>query len=136
MSTQKNGTNGTAETNNQNGKPKVDTTATLTVVKDDKKPESTVKGKEIPDLPPVEDRILKVNQLTALVEKHEALLDTRKKLKAFKLSTDGSRDALRIADSKGNEFVTYNSSVIADVLDVLKTSLDKKIGEVEAQIKF
>lgn len=94
------------------------------------------KTKEAADLPPVEDRILKVNQLSSLVEKHETLQETKKKLKAFKLSTDGSRDTLRISDSRGNEFTTSNSAVIADVLDVLKTSIDKKISDVEAQIRF
>jgi len=137
MSTQKssNGTNGTAKPM-QNGKHTAETTTTLSVVKDDTKPAPSIQGKQPPELPPVEDRILKVSQLFSLVEKHETLLETKKKLKAFKLSTDGSRDTLRIQDSRGNEFTTSNSAVIADVLEVLKTSLDKKILEVEAQIKF
>lgn len=92
--------------------------------------------KPVPEIPPVEDRIHKVLQLSALVDKHETLLETKKKLKAFKLSTDGSRDTLRIMDSKGNEFSTSNSGVIADVLEVIKISTDKRITEVENQIRF
>lgn len=119
-----------------NGK-KIETTVSLVPVKSEEpKPTPTVPGKTISDQPPVEDRILKVSQLFALVEKHETLLETKKKLKAFKLSTDGSRDSLRISDSKGNEFHTTNSGCIVDVLEVLKVSIDKKIAEVEAQIKF
>jgi hypothetical protein len=106
-------------------------TAKVTPIKLDEQ-----KQDKLSDMPPVEDRIHKVNQLFSLVEKHETLLETKKKLKAFKLSTDGSRDTLRIQDGKGNEFITSNSAVIADVLEVLKVSLDKKIVEVEALIKF
>jgi hypothetical protein len=118
----------------ENGKT-VSTTSTLAPVKNEM-PNPSVPGKEVAEVQPVEDRILKVNQLFALVEKHETLLETKKKLKSFKLSSDGSRDTLRIQDSKGNEFLTSNSACIADVLEVLKVSIDKKIADVEAQIKF
>lgn len=121
-------TNGKAEATT----PNTTTTAKIAPITTEVKKET----KPVTELPPVEDRIHKVNQLFALVEKHETLLETKKKLKSFKLSTDGSRDTLRIQDSRGNEFTTSNSAVIADVLEVLKVSLDKKIEEVEAQIKF
>lgn len=136
MSTQKNGTNGTTPKPVQNGKPAPATVVTLIPAKEDKKPEPTVKGQELPELPPVEDRILKVSQLFSLVEKHEALLELRTRLKAFKLSTDGNGDNLRLMDSKGNTFQTSNSACIADVLDVLKATIERKISEVENQIRF
>ncbi len=88
------------------------------------------------NLPPVEDRILKVNQLASLVEKHETLLETNKKLNSFKLSSDGSRDTLKITDSKGNDFTTSNSGCIADVVGLLKNSIESKIKEVEGLIRF
>jgi hypothetical protein len=121
----------------ENGK-KVETTVNLVPIKkeEEPKPAPSVPGRVLSDLPPVEDRILKVSQLFSLVEKHDTLLEAKKKLKAFKLSTDGSRDSLRIQDGKGNEFYTTNSGCIADVLEVLKVSIDRKIAEVEAQIKF
>lgn len=124
-------TNGKANETKTTVVSTVPTTAKVTLIRIDA-PEK----KEEEKLPPVEDRILKVNQLFSLVEKHETLLETKKKLKSFKLSTDGSRDVLQIRDSKGNEFMTSNSGCIADVLEVLKVSIDKKINEVEAQIKF
>jgi len=120
-------TNGKAETPNA-------TTSTAkiapitTEVKKDTKPAD--------DLPPVEDRILKINQLFGLVEKHESLLELRKRLKSFKVSTDGTGDSLQLRDSKGNSFNTSNSACIADVLNVLKATIDKKIAEVESQIHF
>ena len=88
------------------------------------------------DLPPVEDRILKINQLFGLVEKHESLLELRKRLKSFKISTDGTGDSVQLRDSKGNSFNTSNSACIGDVLEVLKATIDKKIAEVESQIHF
>lgn len=129
MVSQKNGqTNGTVKPV-QDGKPAAENAATLHVVKDEKK-------REAPDLPPVEDRILKVSQLFSLVEKHETLKETEKKLKAFKLSSDGSADTLRLTDSKGNVFSTSNSACIAGVLDTLKGFLAAQILEVENKIRL
>ena len=94
------------------------------------------KKEELDELPPVEDRVLKVQQLFSVVEKLETLQELKKKLKAFKLSSDGSGDYLKLTDSKGNTFQTSNSACLADVLDVLKTTIDKKIVEAENQIRF
>ena len=117
-----------------NGKKIETTVPVVTPKKEETKKEET--KKELSDLPPVEDRILKINRLTSLVEKHETLLETQQKLNAFKLSTDGNRDTLKISDSKGKEFVTTNSSVIADIIESLKTSVSAKVKEVEAQLVF
>ncbi len=136
----KNG-NGVAQANG-NGKTAdhQEKTTALAVIKPEEKkaeiPLPTIGGKKISEFPPLEDRILKVNQLFSLVEKHETLLETKKKLKAFKLSTDGTADTLQLRDSRGNTFATSNSACIADVLEVLRTSIDVKIADVQAQIKF
>lgn len=129
MSTQtKNGSNGTAQLKTiPNGK-EVSTVVTLPVKKEAAIPKD--------DLPPLEDRIHSVLKLTALVDKLEALQEAKKKLKAFKLSSDGSRDSLRLVDSKGNEFSTSNTAVITSVIDVMKTTIDQKISETEKQIRF
>ena len=114
----------------QNETPKAENNAST--------PGQTPKVQSIPtpELPPLEDRILKVNQLVSYVDKYEALEETEEKLKKFKLSTDGSRDTLRISDSRGNEFQTTNSGVIADVLETIKASVAAKKAEVEKQIQF
>lgn len=141
MTTQNKNGNGVAAKEN----PKSNTVAVANIKEDGQKeqpaasqltqPPAVIK-KEVPEMPPVEDRILKVYQLYSVVEKHETLLETRRKLNAFNLSTDGNRDTLRIQDSRGNEFTTSNSAVIGDVIERLKTSLESKISEVENQIRF
>ncbi len=88
-----------------------------------------------PDVKPIEDRIYKVQVLTDLVDRREKLKESLKKLTSFKLSTDGRSDKLTITDSK-NEFFTSNTVAIKDVIETLKTSLQKKLDEVEAQIIF
>lgn len=132
MSTQQlNGSNGTA-----NGKPVVPKVATVVTIP--AKKEEEVKPKIIvkDDLPPVEDRILKVQQLMSKVEKHEALNESLRKLHAFKLSSDGSKDVLKISDSKGREFSTSNSTGIADVIETLKKSIAEKIVALEKELVF
>jgi hypothetical protein len=138
MSTQqKNGSNGTAEMKKDSNDKQVATVVTLPAKKEDEKektpkPEIAVKNEVLP----IEDRIFKVQQLGDLVEKHATLVDTKKKLDSFKLSSDGNRDTLSIRDSKGKEFITTNSAVIADVVETLKKSVAEKIDAVGKQIVF
>jgi hypothetical protein len=133
--------NGAATLPKDNGKA-VSTTAVSIPKKDEAKPEEkkipepSMEGKKVPELLPVEDRILKVSQLADLCEKRETLLETRQKLNSFKLSTDGNRDTLKISDSRGKEFITSNSGVIADVVEVMKKTIDSKLAEVENLIRF
>ena len=130
--------NGNPEEKAVNQTPNTGTTPTQPEApKDEKQVKQTPKPeKPTTDLPPLEDRILRVNQLFSLVEKLEALQDTKRKLDSFKLSSEGSRDVLRIQDGRGNEFQTSNSAAIADVIETLKKSLAQKIKEVENQIAF
>ncbi|RYE02385.1 MAG: hypothetical protein EOP50_00145 [Sphingobacteriales bacterium] len=88
------------------------------------------------DLPPLEDRLHKVEELYELVGRLEGLNETKRKLQAFKVSTDGHRDRLTLADARGNEFVTSNSAVISEVLDLCRTVIDRKIEETAAAIRF
>lgn len=92
--------------------------------------------KEPADQPPLEDRIFKVQQLTHLIDKRDKLQESLRKLNAFKLSTDGRNDELRIEDGEGNEFFTTNSAAIGDVVSTLKASIQSKLLETEALILF
>lgn len=122
-------------------------TVNLTAVKDNNKtnvvlsspnPQGEKKSetpkKEVEEQKPLEDRILKIQMLSDLIERRDKLQETIKKLASFKLSTDSSRDKLTITDGKGTEFLTTNSSCIAEVVSTLKTSLQNKLTETEAQI--
>ena len=90
--------------------------------------------KETEEQHPLEDRIFKIQMLGDLIERREKFQETIKKLNSFKVSTDGTRDKLTITDGKGNEFFTTNSACIAEVVTSLKTSLQNKLVETEAQI--
>ena len=88
------------------------------------------------DPSPLEDRILKIQQLSDLIERREKIADALKKLSSFKFSSDGSRDSITIRDGKGNEFITSNSKAIALVYDTLKSSLQSQLSDTEAAIVF
>lgn len=142
MSTQqqKNGSNGTATvkpngTENSNEK-QVATVVTLPAKKEDEKEKTSKMPTVKEEVATIEDRIFRVQQLGDLVEKHSTLVDAKKKLDSFKLSSDGNRDTLTIRDSKGKEFTTTNSNVIADVVETLKKSIADKIEAVGKQIVF
>lgn len=83
---------------------------------------------------PLEDRIFRVQQLSDLVSRREKLQDSLKKLNSFKLSSDSRLDSLTIEDGEGHEFSTSNTAAIADVIQCLKASIQKKLQEVEALI--
>jgi hypothetical protein len=73
----------------------------------------------------------RIRELNHLADKREKLLDTQERLNKFKLSTDKAQDRLVLTDGWGNTFDTNNTTVIADVLAMLKGSLNALIIETE-----
>jgi len=102
-----------------------------------KKPDE-VKAPEKPQAehPPLEDRILKVQVLSDLINKREKLMDSLKKITAFRFSSENRNDKLTIEDADNNEFTTTNTEVLAEVVNVIKATINKKIAEVNALIIF
>jgi len=85
----------------------------------------------------LEQKISKVEDLTMVIDRWRKLIESRRNLQTFKLSTDGMSNHLRLVDTvSGHEFKTYNTSVISSVLEVIRKTLDDKIAEVESQIRF
>jgi hypothetical protein len=109
MSTQqKNGSNGTTKpAANGNGKP-VATVVNLPVKKEELKKENPN------DRPPVEDRVLKVQQLFDLVTKREKLKESLKKLKSIKASSE-NRDLKISIEDADNEWETFNTDAIQNL---------------------
>jgi hypothetical protein len=129
-----NGTKATPATQD-NGK-KVETTATLVPVKkEEQKPTPSVPGKVLSDLPPVEDRVLKVQQLSDLVAKREKLLESLKKLKSIKASSENRGLKITIEDDN-DEWETFNTDAIKTCIASMEVTIKGKLQEVEAQIKF
>ena len=110
-----------AESNGQNK-------ASLGVVKKEEKVTAEV--------PSLEKRIQKVEDLSMLIEKWRKLTETRWNLQTFSLGADGMGATIFLRDASGKEFKTSNTPVVSAVMEEIKTTLDGKIKEVEAQIKF
>ena len=102
--------------------------ASLEVVKKDEK--------AVVEVPSLEKRIQKVEDLSMLIEKWRKLTDTRRNLQTFSLGADGMGATVFLRDASGKEFKTSNTPVVSKVMDEIKTTLDEKIREVEEQIKF
>ena len=102
--------------------------ASLEVVKKDEKV-----TQEVPSL---EQRIQKVEDLSMLIEKWRKLTETRRNLQTFSLGADGLGATVFLRDASGKEFKTSNTPVVSAVMDEIKSTLDERIKEVETHIKF
>jgi hypothetical protein len=111
----------TAESNEQSK-------ASLEVVKKE--------DKAVAEIPSLEKRIQKVEDLGVLIEKWRKLTETRRNLQTFSLGADGMGATIFLRDASGKEFKTSNTPVVSAVMEEIKTTLDEKIREVEGQIKF
>jgi hypothetical protein len=105
-------------------------TAKVTPIKLDEK-----KDEKLSDLPPLEDRVLRVQQLSDLVAKREKLRESLKKLKSIKTSSDNRSLCITIEDSE-SEWETYNTDAIKACVATMEQTINSKLQEVEALIKF
>ena len=92
--------------------------------------------KSITEVPSLEKRIQKVEDLSMLIEKWRKLTETCTNLQTFSLGADGMGATIFLRDASGKEFKTSNTPVVSAVMEEIKTTLDGKIKEVEEQIKF
>jgi len=88
------------------------------------------------EVPSLEKRIQKVEDLSMLIEKWRKLTDTNRNLQTFSFGADGMGATVFLRDASGKEFKTSNTPVVSAVMDEIKSTLDEKIKEVENQIKF
>jgi flagellar motor protein MotB len=98
-----------------------------------KKPEK----KEIQEeLPPLEDRLHRLNQLFHLQQKYSKLQDSLQKLNDFEIKKDGERSSIRIQDDNRNDFATYNPEIVQEVTEFLKRIIKEKIKALEPKLKW
>ena len=110
---------------------------TLTVVKGPEEPVITPIVETIPPELSIEEKIQRVEDLTVLIDKRRKLLDSRRSLQSFKVAADGYSNQLTLEDmTSRSNFKTYNSAVIARVMEVIRASVDEKLAEIEEQIRF
>lgn len=136
MSTQGKNGNGAVT----NGKPengKVATTLTVAAPKkDEQKPLPTIPGRKIDDLPPLEDRLHRLQVLFDLHKKYDKLQESLQKLKAFKIKKDGDRSYVTLMDDSRNDFTTYNPEIVQEVVKFLEEKIKEKIKTLEPQLKW
>ena len=118
-------------------------TASMTVVKtpEQEAPEvqNVVNVPEVEVVPELslEEKIQKLEDLNILVDRRRKLLDSRRSLQTFKISADGLSNQLVLHDmTSHSEFKTYNAALISRVMEVMRETVEEKLAEVEAQIKF
>jgi hypothetical protein len=110
--------------------------ANMTVVKDQDEVVEAVVVEAAPELT-IEQKIHRVASLTMLIDKYHKLQESQRNLETFLLASDGFTNQLSLkSTTSGFEFKTFNSKVVAEVIDVINKTLTAKIAEVEAQIKF
>lgn len=91
---------------------------------------------EKPDLE-LEDRLHRLNVLFDLQKKYLTLKNSQQKLLEFQMKS-GDEDGcyLTIRDDNRNEFTTYNTGVIIDVMECLKNSIGNKIKQLEPKLNW
>ena len=84
-----------------------------------------------------EDRLHKLNMLFDLQKKYLTLKNSQQKLLEFQMKS-GDEDGcyLTIRDDNRNEFTTYNTGVIIEVLECLKNSINTKIKQIEPKLNW
>lgn len=86
---------------------------------------------------PFEDRMHKLNVLFDLQKKYLTLKNSQQKLLEFQMKS-GDEDGcyLTIRDDNRNEFTTYNTGVIVEVMACLQNSINTKIKQLEPQLNW
>lgn len=82
----------------------------------------------------LKDILEKNAKIQRLLDQHEKLNQTTKKLDSFKLGSDRLADTLSIEDGDGNEFHTNNTDIIEKVVNLIKSEVELKTDELEKQI--
>ena len=84
----------------------------------------------------MQEKLLKIENLSLVVEKRAKLVQTRSELERFQISSNDFNCSMRLNDSDGNVFTTSFTPGIKKVIDFLKSSFDASITDVESKITF
>ena len=88
------------------------------------------------DLPPLEDRLHRLNQLFDLQRKYSKLQDSLQKLNEFEIKKDGERSRITIADDSRNDFTTYQPEIVNEVVEFIKVKIKDRIKAIEPLLKW
>jgi hypothetical protein len=84
----------------------------------------------------MQEKLLKIENLSLVVEKRAKLVQTRSELERFQISSNDFNCSMRLNDSDGNVFTTNFTPGIKKVIEFLKTAFDASISDVENKITF
>jgi hypothetical protein len=84
---------------------------------------------------PLDERVMKVNVLADLVSRREKLQDSLKKLQSINTATDRHELKITIEDAD-DEWTTQNTNAIVNCIDTIGKTIQGKILELDAQIKW
>ena len=89
------------------------------------------------ELPPLDDRLQRLNELFAIQTKYNHLQASKQKLSDFQLKKGEENVSLTIEDRNSRQsFTTSNPDVIKDVLQFVKRTIEEKVKAVEPLLKW
>jgi hypothetical protein len=115
-----------------NGAAKKPITAATVPITTETKKESQKKEEETKpftsgEVPPLDDRLHRLNQLFDIQRKYNQYQTTLQKLNDFQLSQKVEDAHITFEDEDSNEFTTSNPEIMQDVLQFLKQTIQDKI---------
>ena len=85
--------------------------------------------------PSAEDRIRNAENFGILTKKFEHLKTKNEELKKFKISSDGSKEELKLKNSTGFEFTVSNSQIISKAVEVFQKDLDRLLSDAQKEVQ-
>lgn len=85
--------------------------------------------------PSAEDRIRNAENFGILTKKFEHLKSKNEELKKFKISSDGSKEELKLKNSTGFEFTVSNSQIIHKAVEVFQNDLDRLLSDAQKEVQ-
>lgn len=112
-------------------------TVKLEVVPVQPKTETPKPKETAQDSAPLEDRLMRLNQLFELQSKYNRLQASKQKLAEFDLKkADNITLSLDDYNNRSVSFETKNNEVIAEVIACLRKTIDDKIKAIEPLLKW
>jgi hypothetical protein len=84
--------------------------------------------------PTAEQRLKNLKNFQLLGQRYENLLQKQDELNTFNVSNDETQDKLKLTNASGFTFTLSNTIVINEVIDLISSHLEVKIGNTQKEI--
>ena len=98
--------------------------------KEEPKQEPTEKAQTIDDLKN------RAAMMVLLSEKHNSLLEKKRRLERFAIAHDKENAQITVVDANGEEFISSNPKSIGQLIAIWKTEFSDAIKETEAELRI